>query len=96
MGNRQYFVYILATYRNGTLYVGVTNDILRRVWEHKNNVVKGFTSRYNIHRLVYCEIFEDIYEAISMEKQIKGGSRQKKLNLINKFNPQWKDLYDEL
>ncbi|PWB38644.1 MAG: hypothetical protein C3F02_02945 [Parcubacteria group bacterium] len=96
MRYKQYYIYILATYKNGTLYTGVTNNLVRRVWEHKNNITKGFTARYNIHKLVYFEIFEDIYEAISREKQIKAGPRKKKLDLIYNFNPLWKDLYNNL
>jgi len=94
--NGQYFVYILASHKNGTLYTGVSSDLIGRVYQHKNNLVPSFTSRYGIHKLVYYEVFEDIYEAISREKQIKAGSRQKKLDLINKFNPEWRDLYDDL
>lgn len=93
---KQYFVYILTTYKNGTLYVGVTSDLRGRVWQHVNNIIPGFTARYGIHRLVYYEVFDDVYEAISREKQIKAGSRQDKLDLINKFNPKWKDLYNDL
>ena len=92
----QYFVYILATYKNGTLYTGVTNDLLSRTWQHKNNLLPSFTSRYGIHQLVYYEIFEDIYEAISREKQIKNLLRKKKIALIEKENPEWEDLYDKL
>jgi putative endonuclease len=73
----------------------MTNDLARRVWEHKEKQIKGFTSRYNITKLVYYEIFETAYDAISREKQIKAGSRQKKLDLINNVNPEWKDLYHE-
>lgn len=96
MREKQYFVYILATYKNGTLYTGVTSDLIGRVFQHKNNLSLGFTARYGVHKLVYYEIFGDIYLAISREKQIKAGSRQKKLDLINKFNPEWKDLYNDL
>jgi putative endonuclease len=71
----------------------MTNDLARRVWEHKEKQIKGFTSRYNIIKLVYYEIFETAYGAISHEKQIKAGSRQNKLDLINNMNPEWKDLY---
>ncbi|MDQ5938651.1 MAG: putative endonuclease [Patescibacteria group bacterium] len=92
----QYFVYILATYKNGTLYTGVTNDLSSRIWQHKNNLLPSFTSRYGIHRLVYYEIFEDIYEAISREKQIKNLLRKKKIELIEKENPEWEDIYDKL
>ena len=92
----QYFVYILATYKNGTLYVGVTNDLSSRTQQHKNNLLPSLTSRYGVHKLVYYEIFEDIYEAISREKQIKNLLRKKKIELIEKENPEWEDLYDKL
>lgn len=93
---KQYFVYILTNKNNTVLYTGITSDLLARIWQHKNKVCLGFTSKYNTHKLVYYEIFEDAYEAISREKQIKAGSRKKKINLINNFNPQWRDLYEEL
>jgi len=93
---KQYFVYILSTYKNGTLYTGVTSDLLGRTWQHKNNLSPSFTSRYGIHKLVYYEIFEDMYEAISREKQIKNLLRKKKIELIEKENPEWEDLYDKL
>jgi putative endonuclease len=75
------------------LYTGFTNDLARRVFEHREKLIKGFTSRYNIKKLVYYELFENPSVAIAREKQIKGGSRQKKINLINNVNPEWKDLY---
>jgi putative endonuclease len=78
------------------LYTGVTNDLVRRVYEHKESLVDGFTKKYNIVKLVYYEVFEDIENAILREKQIKGGSRQKKVQLINSINREWRDLYDEL
>lgn len=78
------------------MYIGVTNNLIKRVWQHKNKEADGFTSRYNIDKLVYFEIFEDIIEAIKREKQLKGGSRQKKLDLVMKNNPDFRDLYDEL
>ncbi len=80
---------------NVVLYTGMTNDLVRRVLEHKEKRIKGFTSRYNITKLVYYEIFGTAYDAISREKQIKAGSRQKKLDLINTMNPEWIDLYHE-
>ena len=92
---RQYYVYIMTNKTNNVLYTGMTNDLVRRVWEHKEKLIKGFTSRYNITKLVYYEIFATAYDAIAREKQIKAGSRQKKLDLINKVNPEWKDLYDD-
>ena len=87
----------MSNFENGTLYVGVTSDLVKRVWQHKNNVYKdSFTAKYNLHSLVYYEICEDINSAILREKQLKGGSRKKKLELINNFNSQWKDLYNSI
>ena len=94
--DRQYYVYILASRRNGTLYIGVTNDLLRRVYEHKNDFSEGFTRKYRVHLLVYYEAFVDIQEAIAREKQIKNWERVWKTNLIEKDNPRWIDLYDGL
>lgn len=96
VSNKQYYVYILTNFNNKVLYTGVTEDLIRRVWQHKNSVVESFTSKYNVHKLVYFEIFQTPYEAISREKQIKGGSRKKKIDLIETKNKDWKDLYDEL
>ena len=93
--NHQYFVYILASKKNGVLYIGVTNDLTRRVFEHKNKVTKGFTSRYNVNKLVYFEEFSDINEAIKREKQLKKWNRQWKIGLIEKGNPKWMDLAEE-
>jgi len=81
---------------NTVLYTGVSNDLKRRVYEHKEKLTPGFTKRYNIVKLIYFEVFGDSYYAIAREKQIKAGSRQKKIDLINSINPRWKDLYDEL
>jgi len=81
---------------NTVLYTGITSNLIRRVSEHKNKVVKGFTSRYNINKLVYYEICEDVYQAIFREKQIKAGSRRKKIDLIEKMNNEWQDLSEEL
>jgi len=81
---------------NTVLYVGVTNDLIRRVYEHKEKLADGFTKKYNIVKLVYYEVFEDIENAILREKQIKAGSRQKKVRLISSINREWHDLYDEL
>ena len=92
---RQYYVYIMTNKTNTVLYTGMTNDLVRRVWEHKEKLIKGFTGRYNITKLVYYEIFGTAYDAIAREKQIKGGSRKKKLDLIKKVNPHWKDLYND-
>ncbi|MCD6177251.1 MAG: GIY-YIG nuclease family protein [Candidatus Cloacimonetes bacterium] len=90
------YVYILSDVNNKILYTGVTSDLLKRVWEHKNHVVEGFTKRYNVTKLVYYEEGEDIYSAISREKQIKGKLRKKKIALIEKVNPEWRDLYLDL
>jgi putative endonuclease len=95
VGN-QYYVYIMTNSRNTVLYVGVTNDLIRRVYEHKEKLADGFTKRYNIVKLVYYEVLEDIENAILREKQIKAGSRRKKIQLINSMNKEWLDLYDEL
>ncbi len=91
---KQYYVYIVTNH-TGTLYTGVTNNLERRVSEHKDKVLPGFTSRYNITRLVYCETFADIREAIAREKQIKGWLRSKKIALIESVNPSWTDLSQE-
>ena len=87
-----YYVYILANQRNGTVYTGVTNSLERRVWQHKSKLIAGFTKRYGVDRLVHFEAFRDISSAIAREKQIKAGSREKKLKLIERDNPDWKDL----
>ena len=87
-----YYVYILASKGNGTLYTGITSNIARRMEEHKNNTVEGFTKKYKVHMLVYYEIFSDVYMAISREKQLKKWNRKWKINLIEKNNPRWKDL----
>jgi putative endonuclease len=89
-----YYVYIMASKKNGTIYIGVTNDLSRRVYEHKNGLVEGFTSKYKVHNLVYFEKFEDVRYAIQREKQLKNWRREWKKNLIEKENPEWKDLYD--
>ena len=93
---KQYFVYILFSERNGTLYVGVTSNLVKRIWEHKNHVVESFTSKYNVDKLGYYEIFNDINEAIKREKQLKAGNRKKKLELIETNNPEWQDLYFDI
>lgn len=95
MGKR-YFVYILASKRNGTLYTGVTSDLVRRVWEHKEGVVGGFTKRYEVKRLVYYEVHENPEAAITREKRIKKWNRAWKIRIIEKDNPDWNDLYKEL
>jgi putative endonuclease len=96
MNDSQYYVYILTTTQNTALYTGVTNDLIRRVYEHKNNLTIGFTKKYQVHKLVYYEIGESILSAIEREKQIKGWRREKKIKSINAFNPDWHDLYDEI
>ncbi len=93
---KQYFVYILASARNGTLYIGVTNNLIRRVWEHKEGKIEGFTQKYNVHILAYYEVYQDVKEAITREKAIKAWKREWKLELIEGMNPEWKDLYEEL
>jgi len=94
--SKQYYVYIMTNSRNTVLYVGVTNDLIRRVYEHKEKLANGFTGKYNVVKLVYYEILEDIQNAILREKQIKAGSRQKKVQLVNSMNREWHDLYGEL
>lgn len=93
---KQPAVYILASQRNGTLYTGVTSNLVKRVWEHKNDQVEGFTKKYRVHILVYFELCESMETAIMREKQIKAGSRLKKLKLIEAKNPGWQDLYDSI
>jgi len=92
----EYYVYILASKRNGTLYTGWTNDLVRRVYEHKNDFVKGFTKKYSVHTSVYFEQCDDYDAALRREKQIKEWKRKWKLELIEKANPLWQDLYDEI
>ena len=94
--NKQYYVYILTNKINTVLYTGITNNLERRIFEHKSKYFKGFTAKYNVNKLVYYEIYSDIYEAIQREKQIKSGSRQKKIDLIQSLNPKWKDLVDDM
>jgi len=94
--DRQYYIYIMTNVRNTTLYTGVTNDLRKRVHEHKEKLVEGFTKRYNIAKLVYYEMCTDIESAITREKQIKAGSREKKIKLVNSMNREWRDLYEEL
>ena len=90
------YVYLLASKRNGTLYVGVTSDLVQRVWQHKNDQVEGFTKRYGVHTLVWYEAHESMESAIGREKAIKGWRRAWKLALIEKDNPSWRDLYGEI
>jgi putative endonuclease len=92
----QYYVYIMASKKNGTLYIGVTNDLIRRVYEHRNNLVEGFTQKYAVHLLVFYEIHNDINNAIQREKRLKKWNRAWKIELIEKENPEWNDLYNGL
>jgi putative endonuclease len=94
--NKEYYVYIMTNKNNSILYTGVTNDLKRRVYEHKNKLVEGFTKKYNIDKLVFYEVYDDINSAIAIEKQIKGGSRVKKIKLIEEINSMWNDLYNEI
>ena len=96
MMTKRFFVYIMASKRNGTLYTGVTSDLVRRVWEHKNDCAPGFTSQYGVKRLVYYEVCDDAESAIMREKRIKKWERKWKLRLIEEKNPVWRDLYLEL
>lgn len=96
MRERQPCVYILASKRNGTLYIGVTSDLVKRVWEHQNDLVEGFTKKYAVHRLVYYEMLENMESAIQREKQLKKWNRDWKIQLTEKDNPEWRDLYDSL
>ena len=89
-------VYILASKRNGTLYIGVTSDLVKRIWEHKNNVVEGFTKRYGIHTLVWYELHESMQSAIEREKKLKEWKRAWKMELIEASNPNWHDLYETI
>ena len=94
--SKQYYVYIMTNKRNTVLYTGVTNDLRRRVYEHREKLVDGFTGKYNIIKLVYYEIFQDPENAIIREKHLKAGSRQKKIDLINQMNKEWRDLREQL
>ena len=94
-GDKSYFVYILASRKNGTLYIGFTSNLAGRTFQHKTETIKGFTSRYNVKRLVYYEQHTDPHTAIKREKQLKKWNRAWKIRLIEKHNPEWKDLYDD-
>ena len=91
-----YWVYILASAKHGTLYIGVTNDLVRRVYQHKNRITKGFTSQYKVHRLVWFETYDNPTSAIEREKEIKKWRREWKINLIEQDNPNWDDLYESI
>ena len=90
------FVYILASKRNGALYIGVTSNLVQRIWQHKSHAVKGFTASYEVNQLVYFEQYEDINEALAREKQLKNWTRKWKQDLIEKENPYWRDLYESI
>jgi putative endonuclease len=94
--NKQYYVYIMTNKNNRVLYTGVTSNLKKRAYEHKEKFVDGFTKKYNVSKLVYFEVFEDPENAILREKKIKAGSRQKKIDLINSMNKKWSDLYEPL
>ncbi len=93
---KQPCVYIMTNRRHGTLYIGVTSNLIQRVWQHKSDLVAGFTKRYSLHRLVWFEVHETMGSAISREKQLKAGNRQRKLRLVESLNPEWRDLYGEI
>ena len=93
---KNFYIYIMANKHNTTLYTGVTNNLIRRVYEHKSKLVDGFTKRYNVDKLVYFEMFDRAEDAITREKQIKAGSRSRKIELIHSMNPPWDDLYEGL
>ena len=93
---KSFYVYIMASKRNGTLYAGSTSDLIRRVWEHKNQIIPGFTAKYNVHMLVYYEMHDTYVEAARREKRFKSWPRLWKLNLIEKMNPLWDDLFEKI
>ena len=94
--NKQPAVYILASKQNGTLYIGVTSNLVKRIWEHKNNMVEGFTKHYNVHRLVWYELHESMETTITREKRLKNWKRKWKLELIESSNPKWQDFYHRI
>ena len=94
--NKKGYIYILFNKKDGVLYTGVTSNLVKRIYEHKNKLADGFTKKYNVDKLGYYEIFDNIEQAIIREKQIKAGSRQKKIDLIVSINPQWEDLYNKI
>ncbi len=96
MLTKDYYVYIMANKKNGTIYTGVTNGLKKRIWQHKEKIFEGFTKKYDVDKLVYYELFNDIELAIKREKQLKKWKRNWKIALIEKDNPCWKDLYDNL
>ena len=92
----QYYIYILSNWNDKVIYIGVTNNLKRRVYEHKNEVIDGFTKKYHVHKLVYYETTTEVKAALEREKQLKGWKREKKDSLVTDMNPNWKDLYDEI
>jgi putative endonuclease len=96
MSEKQFYVYILAKDRNSTFYVGVTSDLQKRIWQHKNEIDEGFTKKYNIKNLVYYEVFADPENAIKREKRLKKWSRGSKMRAVEEMNPEWDDLYDSI
>lgn len=92
----QYYIYILSNQNNSVLYVGITNDLVRRIYEHKNKLCQGFTKKYNVDKLVYYEMCSDALSAITREKQLKSGSRKKKILLVESMNIEWEDLYSAI
>ncbi|KKQ92023.1 MAG: hypothetical protein UT58_C0002G0022 [Microgenomates group bacterium GW2011_GWC1_39_7b] len=93
---KYYYIYIITNVKNTVLYTGVTGNLVARIYHHKNKSVSSFSNKYNLNKLVYYKVYEDVNSAIAREKQIKAGSRKKKIDLIINFNPEWKDLYDTL
>jgi len=94
--NKQCYLYLLTNNNNTTIYIGVTSNLIKRIWQHKNKFAKGFTYKYNINKLVYYEVYDNPENVITREKQIKAGTRENKINLINSMNPEWIDLFDTL
>ena len=94
--DKRYYVYMLASRRNGTLYIGVTNNLLRRIWEHREGLIPGFTKRYNVNMLVHYEAFESVHAALQRETNLKKWKREWKMNLIQEANLEWEDLYERL
>ena len=96
LGEKDFFIYILASKRNGVIYTGVTSDLIKRIWQHKNNVNSGFTSRYKVYKLVYYEVHSMAESALRRERRLKEWQRQWKIDLIEGLNPEWKDLYSSI
>ena len=94
--NKQYYIYMMTNNGNSVIYVGVTGNLAKRVYQHREGLYEGFAKRYNVVKLVYYEVFSDATNAITREKQLKGGSRKRKIELITAFNPDWLDLYDTI